>query len=294
MIDAKAVIKTIKSFLHRTVPPNQPMLVLLSGGVDSDVVARLAVSAFGAERVVGATCLQEGQDFAHPIQAERLAQSLEIEYTQIDLGSMPNLLARELSRASSRFNDKEAGWLLEARAKCALRTAISALYHDRGYYILGCGNRTELRMGFFMPLGDGVCHAAPILHLFKSEVYELAEALGTEVSVIQQPASAGFWPGESDLEDLSYWMLHGGPIVRPIQFSQSDVAEVKRMCCLLSFQKLDAVLREYERGALAVAAASAASLELQMAERIYRVANTARELKLLPTGASLLGEDGAD
>ncbi|EDY21024.1 NAD+ synthetase [Chthoniobacter flavus Ellin428] len=266
------------------------MLVFLSGGVDSDVVARLAVATFGAARVVGATCLQAAQDPAHPENAARLARTLGIEYAQLNLGQMPAELAAELARASPRFDDGENGWLIEARAKCALRTSIAALYHDRGYYILGCGNRTELRLGFFMPLGDGICHAAPILHLFKTEVYVLAQALGTDSQVIEQPPSAGFWPGQSDLEDIAYWMLHGGPIVRPVHFSEEDIAEVERMRRVLSFAGLDAALKEYERGSAPAFAASVSGLELKIVERVYRVAEAARALKLIPMCASLLSE----
>jgi len=284
-------LERIQIFLRKTVPASSPVVVFLSGGVDSDVVARIAVATFGAARVAGITCLQDDQEPQHPRQAAALATALGIEYAQVDLGRMPATLAGVLARASPQFDDGENTWLLEARSKCALRTSVAALYHDRGYFLLGCGNRTELRMGFFMPLGDGISHVAPILHLFKTEVYELAKILGTAADVVGQPASAGFWVGQSDLEDICYWMLHGGPIVRPVNFSKEQIAEVRRMQSLLSFAALDTTLRKFESGAPVTAAASASGLELPMIERIYRVSETARKLKVIPKGISLLEEE---
>src|SRR5690606_38599443 len=84
------------------------------------------------------------------------------------------------------------------------------------------------------------------------------------------------------------WMLHGGPIIRPVNFSEQEAAEVQRMQSRLSFAALDATLREFEKGAPPAVAASS-GLELPIVERIYRVAKAATEIKIIPQGISLLG-----
>lgn len=287
-MNTELVIAQINNFMLERVPVAKPIVVFLSGGVDSDVVARLAVAAFEASRVVGVTCLQSGQESSHVDNAKRLAATLNIEHTLLDLAEMPETLAKTLAMANLRFDDKGNAWLLTARSKCALRTAIAALYHDRGYYVFGCGNRTELRTGFFMPLGDAVCHSAPILHLYKTEVYLLAEALGVDKRVVAQPASAGFWPGQSDLEDLSYWLFHGSPIIKPVDFTSQDITEIERIKSLLTFQKLDIALQHHESGRPQIEAAAASGIGLDIIERIYRLSDVASKIKLYPVCNSLL------
>src|SRR5262249_16357381 len=119
---------------------------------------------------------------------------------------------------------------------------------DRGFTIIGTSNRTELETGFYLPLGDGLWHCGPIVHLYKCQVRQLADRLGTRKPVLDQPASAGFWEHQEDLEDLAYLLYHGGPISRQIHFDDSAEKVVRSIYTQLTIDRVDATLFGLHQG----------------------------------------------
>jgi NAD+ synthase len=120
-----------------------------------------------------------------------------------------------LKSATSRLSPAQIGASppendLRARVPLANvkpRLRMSALYYianAMNYLVAGTGNRSELTIGYFTKYGDGGVDVLPIGHLLKSEVRALARALEVPASIIEKPASAGLWLGQTDEEEMGF------------------------------------------------------------------------------------------
>lgn len=237
----------IVDFLQSTLG-GDPAVCALSGGLDSDVTTRLVVEAIGPARVKAFIVLQDDFEPRFITNAERLAGSLGLELIEIDLRGMPRMLVSALANADAGMNFRPDGLLDVGRAKASLRTSVLSTYQDRGFRIIGNSNRTEWLTGFFLPLGDGIGHAQPIVHLYKSQVAQLARAAGTADEVIDQPGSSGFWEGAEDLLDLAFWLHAGGPIRQQRDYTDDDIDAVLEIRRCLSRELIDAVIDDLQRG----------------------------------------------
>ncbi|HYY09807.1 MAG TPA: NAD(+) synthase, partial [Kineosporiaceae bacterium] len=217
-------VDRLVAFIAGKVDP-EPALVLASGGLDSDVIARLTARAVGPERLRLVTILQDDMNPTHLDNARELASDLGVGLVELDLRGIGLDVVYRLAAGDpeQRFDPK--GLLDPARMKCSLRTVVVSSYQDRGYVVLGTSNRTEAELGFFLPFGDGVWHVGPIAHLYKTEVRLIAEQVGTRPHVLEQPPSAGFWHDQTDREDLGFWLVNRGPIQSERDFSDAEVAE---------------------------------------------------------------------
>lgn len=237
----------IVDFLQRTLG-GDPAVCALSGGLDSDVTTRLVVEAIGPSRVKAFIVLQDDFEPRFITNAERLADSVGLDLIRIDLRGMPRMLVSALANADAGMNFRPDGLLDVGRAKCSLRTSVLSTYQDRGFRTIGSSNRTEWLTGFFLPLGDGIGHAQPIFHLYKSQVAQLARLTGTADEVIDQPGSSGFWEGAEDLLDLAFWLHAGGPIRQQRDYTDDDIDAVLEIRGCLSRELIDAVIDDLQRG----------------------------------------------
>jgi NAD+ synthase len=73
-----------------------------------------------------------------------------------------------------------------------------------GYMVAGTSNRSELAIGYFTKYGDGGVDIIPLGNLVKGQVRELADFLGIPQLIIDKPALAGLWPGQTDEGDLGF------------------------------------------------------------------------------------------
>lgn len=282
-------IARISEFMIKNLNHDIPDKVVIgvSGGVDSDVVTRLAVKALGPERIKLFVVLQEQMDPKHLDNARALAKDVNIALAEIDLVELPFMFVRALNVADKAERFRPDGLIDPSRAKCSVRTVILSTYLDRGYIVLGASNRTEYEMGFFLPLGDGLGHLKPIVHLYKTQVYQLARALGTLEPVITQPASSGFWIGAQDLEDMSFWLYHEAPIAEEISFSLDDVAAVGKIRAYLTTENVDMALMGLARGFDDAAVGKLADLPVEIVARIRKVNAAAQRFKRRPLGVRL-------
>jgi len=77
-------------------------------------------------------------------------------------------------------------------------------YHANRDHKLVCGtsNRSEYMLGYCTKFGDNAADLQPILHLYKTEIYRIADELGIPESIIKKTPSAGLWEGQSDEEEI--------------------------------------------------------------------------------------------
>ena len=189
----------------------QGLVVGLSGGIDSALVARLCQMA-SPDQVAGVImpCHSDPQDEA---DARLVAAHFGIPALRIDLEGSYDLLIATLRRALSTLPIEIAGGSapstdIKARVPIANvkpRLRMATLYfiaNSLNYLVAGTGNRSELTIGYFTKYGDGGVDLLPIGGLLKSEVRTMARELGVPEPILQKPPSAGLWLGQTDEEEM--------------------------------------------------------------------------------------------
>ncbi len=161
----------------------------LSGGIDSAVVAALCKEAVGKNKllVLFMPCNSNPQDLR---DAQLVASKLSLNSKLVDLSSVYNNFLKVLP---------SAGGLAQGNLKPRLR--MSALYYfanKLNYLVCGTGNKSELLSGYFTKYGDGGVDILPIADLFKRQVRKLAQELKIPQNIITKPPTAGLWQGQTD------------------------------------------------------------------------------------------------
>ncbi|MCL0090151.1 NAD(+) synthase [Dehalococcoidia bacterium] len=281
-LDTESEISRIGSFIRGQAGDQRRLVIGISGGIDSGVVARLCVGTLGVNRVRFFTVLQSDMEDCHIRNARQLAEDLAAPLVELDLAEFTRQLLTVLESAEPKEKFSANSLLDVGKAKNSLRTWIHSMYAERGYIVVGCSNRTEIETGFYLPFGDGISHIMPIAHLYKTQVRLLAQALGTRPEVIQQPASAGYWKGETDLEDLAFWMFHGAPVLEELCLSESELAIVSEIHDQLSFEVIDRGLYYIGLGRDVQTVAQESGLSLDNGERLMQLVHSVPLVKGRP------------
>lgn len=285
--DAPDELERVIGLLRTDIEPGESAFVLVSGGLDSDVVARIAATAVTPKRLKLATVIQDDMNPVHLENARQLAGALGLALVEIDLRGLNVAMLYRLAAADPAEEFDPLGLLDPARMKCSLRTVILSSYQDRGYIILGTSNRTESQLGFFLPFGDGMWHVGPIAHLYKTEVRLLAAELGTAEQVCSQPPSAGFWLDQTDREDLGYWLVNRGPIQRERDFSDEEVAQAARLSDRITESDIDQVLLAITDGLDPADTPAGARLGPDLVDSVTAIVKRSARLKTRPMGVTL-------
>lgn len=288
--EIRAELPRILSFIRDCAGETEQVVVPVSGGLDSDVVARLCVMALGAGRVRLFVVRQPGMEDKYLFNARTLAEDLRVRLAEISLGNMNRQLICALQQADPDVGFDVDSLLDPARANASLRTALISSYQDKGYLIAANTNRTEMELGFFLPFGDNLGHFKPIAHLYKSEVRMLAQLIGVQPNVISQPPSAGFWEGEEDLEDIAYWLHNQGPIKGGSVFTDDDDAQVEKIRSVLTQERVDLCVNGITEGKADDQIAQITGLPVSVVEAFRAVVNRSAVTKNRPLLQKLRSE----
>ncbi|MFC1807370.1 NAD+ synthase [Candidatus Omnitrophota bacterium] len=197
-INPKNSIKKLTAFISNTVKSKgfEKVILGLSGGLDSSVVAYLSQKALGRENVIGVfmpygklsnECLRQGK---------KVAASLKIRSERIDISGMIEayrLKAKDMDRV--RLGNKMA------RERMSILYDLSKKYNA---LVIGTSNKTEILLGYGTMHGDVACALNPLGNLYKSQVRILARSLGVPSGIICRPPTAGLWHGQTDEDELGY------------------------------------------------------------------------------------------
>ena len=218
-----AICLGIRDYVRKT--GNKGVVVGLSGGIDSALVAALAVQALGKENVVGVRMPSRFSSEHSLKDAEELSRNLGIDLRTLEIDR-----AHQAFEATVSLNEI-AGENIQARIRAVLLMAIS---NNEGLLVLNTGNKSEVAVGYSTIYGDSIGAYAPLKDLYKTDVWRLSswinQHLGREVipeNSIRKAPSAELRPGQVDTDSLpDYNELDS--ILRHLIENHATVAEVVR------------------------------------------------------------------
>jgi len=180
------------------------VLVALSGGIDSALVAAIAVEALGAENVVGIGMPTEYSSLGSISDARKLAKNLGIRF---ELLPIHEVFAQFQKVLDPLFTGTPFG-LAEENLQPRIRgTLLMALSNKFGALVLTTGNKSEMAVGYCTLYGDMVGALAVIGDVYKTRVYELSRYANRSGEIIPQatlekPPSAELRRGQRDTDSL--------------------------------------------------------------------------------------------
>jgi NAD+ synthase (glutamine-hydrolysing) len=223
----KALVLGTRDYLNKC--GFRKAIVGLSGGIDSALVAAIAVEALGAENVQGIGMPSEFSSSGSVTDAEKLAQNLGIAFSTVPIRE----IYEEFSKSLEPFFKGTSFGLAEENLQPRIRgSLLMALSNKTGALVLTTGNKSEMACGYCTLYGDMVGALAVIGDVYKTEVYELSRWVNREREVIPEdtltkPPSAELRPGQKDTDSLPpYEVLD--PIVRAYIEEYSSAEEIVR------------------------------------------------------------------
>jgi NAD+ synthase (glutamine-hydrolysing) len=229
------------------------VVIGLSGGIDSTIVACVAVDALGAEHVHGVSMPSRYSSDHSKNDAADLAEKLGIDYHTV---AIEPAFSAYLAMTEDAFRGKPAD-LTEENLQSRIRgTTLMALSNKHGWMVLTTGNKSEMAVGYFTIYGDSVGGYGVIKDVLKTRVYDLCRYVnrrdGRETineSVITKPPSAELRPDQRDDQSLPPYEVLDPILALYVEEDRTaaeivemghDEAIVRRICRLVD-------INEYKR-----------------------------------------------
>lgn len=200
-IDMAAESGRICQFIRKIVAESGSNGVVLgmSGGVDSALVAALAVKALGPEKVFGVMLPLHFTPSKDTADAIAQAKGLGIRYTEVPIDGITQCFFTSLKTDMDDPKAKIAIGNIRARVRMILLYYFANI---RNCMVIGTGDKSEDLIGFFTKHGDGGVDFLPIAHLYKTQVRKMAEFLGVAHDVAYKPASPQLHPGHKATDEI--------------------------------------------------------------------------------------------
>lgn len=194
-LDLEAVEKKLVEFI-RTQSAGRGLILGLSGGIDSAVIAALSAKAVGGKNVLALIMPDErSSDPKDMKDAADYAEKLGIGQETIEISKLHACFMGSVGRAG--------GKLAEGNVKARLRMALLYFYaNSEGMIVVGSGDRSELALGYFTKYGDGGADILPIGGLYKTQVRSLAARLGVPKAILEKKSSPSLWRGQQAEDEL--------------------------------------------------------------------------------------------
>lgn len=198
----------------------------ISGGIDSAVVAALAKRAF-PDNCMGLImpCESNQQDV---IDGRLLGDAINFPYHIIELDEAYKILLQQFEVFVKP--DGNAGKLVRANIKPRLR--MLSLYYfaqSQNYMVLGTSNKSEITVGYATKYGDSGVDLQVLGDLCKDEVYELARYLEIPEPLIVKAPSAGLWGGQTDEGEMGFTYKELDAYIHTGQGNQQVIDQIASM-----------------------------------------------------------------
>jgi NAD+ synthase (glutamine-hydrolysing) len=229
------------------------VVIGLSGGIDSSIVAAIAVDALGADHVHGVAMPSRYSSQGSLDDAEKLATALGIDHRVV---SIEPAFGAYLEMLEPSFTGRDPD-LTEENLQSRVRgMTLMALSNKFGWMVLTTGNKSEMAVGYFTIYGDSAGGYAAIKDVFKTQVFALCRRInqraGREIipeTVITKPPSAELRPDQRDdqslpaYEDLDPILRHyidndlTVPEIQKLGFDAAVVARIARLVDINEYKR---------------------------------------------------------
>ena len=168
----------------------------LSGGIDSSVLAALGREALGHDGVLGVIMpchsIKNDED-----DAVLLAETLNVKYMRVDLSDTFDALCSSIGSEISTLS------LSNIKARLRMVT-LYAIGQSKNLLVCGTSNRSEYETGYFTKYGDSGSDLMPLVSFLKREIRAMAKILGVPEKIIAKAPSAGLTEGQTDEGDMGF------------------------------------------------------------------------------------------
>jgi NAD+ synthase len=171
-------------------------VVGLSGGIDSAVSCFLAAEALGPQNVLAVRMPYKSSSADSLEDAQRVIDATGVNALTVEITEMVDPLI-------ARFPDMDG----MRKGNIMARERMIVLYDQSSAFkglVIGTGNKTEILLGYTTLYGDSASALNPLGDLYKTQIRQLAVALGVPQSLISKPPSADLWVGQTDEGELGF------------------------------------------------------------------------------------------
>lgn len=197
-INADQTRKFLVDFIRRKIAGAgfSRAVVGVSGGVDSALSCFLTVEALGPENVLAIFMPYKTTSDDSREHAALVIDSTGARGQTVDITVIADALFEQFP---------DAGNIRRGNVMARMRMIV--LYDQSAAFnglVVGAGNKTEILLGYTTQYGDNACAINPLGDLYKTQIRQLAHAVGVPRPIINKPPSADLWPGQTDEAELGY------------------------------------------------------------------------------------------
>ncbi len=168
----------------------------LSGGLDSSLACYLSAEALGADNVLALILPYKSSSPDSSEHARLVIETLGVQSITIPITDMADALIERLP---------DVGRVRQGNIMARMRMIVlydqSEAFHGLA---VGTGNKTEILLGYTTQYGDSACAINPLGDLYKTQVRQLARAMGVPQAILDKPPSADLWLGQTDEGELGF------------------------------------------------------------------------------------------
>ncbi|KKR77058.1 MAG: NH(3)-dependent NAD(+) synthetase [Candidatus Levybacteria bacterium GW2011_GWA2_40_8] len=223
-INSEEEASKIKSFIKGVLSKEkmENVVIGISSGVDSTACLYLLRDSLPAENIYA----------IHLPYFEEKSSDLEEAFAQANLANDHKINFSIKPIVDFMFAELNIPEDDIRRGNVMARIRMIILYDfSKKFDALVCGteNRSENLLGYFTRFGDEASDFEPILHLYKTQVYELAKHLGVPQSIIEKPPSANLWENQTDEGEFGFSYLEADPVLYLYFDKKKPIEEIEKM-----------------------------------------------------------------
>lgn len=198
--------KKIIAFLKKTFTEQkiEKAVIGISGGIDSATSLILLSKVLASENII-AIHLPYFDEIDKDIK--ELEKQLGIRITTVSINKTTDEL---ISRLEVPVEDKVRRGNIMARVRMI---TLFDFAKKNNALVVGTENRSEYQLGYFTRFGDGASDIEPIQHLYKTQIFALANHIGVPASIMEKKPSANLWDNQTDEGEFGFSYAEADPVL---------------------------------------------------------------------------------
>ncbi|MFO7735643.1 MAG: NAD+ synthase [bacterium] len=224
-------VKALTLFINRETEQSgfSDVVLGLSGGLDSAVVACLAAEALGPEHVTALMLPYRKSSKNSLKDAEKLVEQTGIKHRLLDISTAVDAFSGESMIEAEKSQKLRLGNVM-ARLRMTAVFDYSTLTRS---IVLGTSNKSEIALGYATLFGDIASAFNPVGDLYKTELFSIAGYMGVPESIIEKPPSADLYEGQTDEGEIGY----SYEMIDPLLYEMIENRKDKKQCLEMGFDE---------------------------------------------------------